>query len=73
MCLVFFWCHRFHGQFVPELFFIVFFDWMIPFFYFVIKIRSGKQVQPHWAKMAPWPIARPREPHMFTTFFEHVQ
>ena len=26
-----------------------------------------------WAKMAPWPIARPREPHMFTALPEHAQ
>jgi hypothetical protein len=26
-----------------------------------------------WAKMTPWPIARPRETHMFTALPEHVQ
>ena len=26
-----------------------------------------------WAKMVPWPIARPREPHMFTALPEHAQ
>jgi hypothetical protein len=26
-----------------------------------------------WAKMAPWPIARHLEPHMFTALSEHVQ
>jgi hypothetical protein len=26
-----------------------------------------------WAKMVPWPIARPQEPHMFTTLLEQVQ
>ena len=26
-----------------------------------------------WAKMAPWPIARSHEPHMFTALPEHVQ
>jgi hypothetical protein len=26
-----------------------------------------------WAKMAPWPIARPHETHMFTALPEHGQ
>jgi hypothetical protein len=26
-----------------------------------------------WAKMAPWPIARPHETHMFTAMPKHVQ
>jgi hypothetical protein len=26
-----------------------------------------------WAKMALWPIARPREPRMFTALPEHAQ
>jgi hypothetical protein len=26
-----------------------------------------------WAKMAPWPIARPCETHMFTALPEHAQ
>jgi hypothetical protein len=26
-----------------------------------------------WAKMAPWPIARPRETHMFTALPELAQ
>jgi hypothetical protein len=26
-----------------------------------------------WAKMAPWPIARSHETHMFTTLLEHAQ
>jgi hypothetical protein len=26
-----------------------------------------------WAKMAPWSIARPREPHMFTALPKHAQ
>ena len=26
-----------------------------------------------WAKMALWPIARPREPAVFTALPEHVQ
>jgi hypothetical protein len=26
-----------------------------------------------WAKMAPWPIARPCETHMFTALPKHAQ
>ena len=26
-----------------------------------------------WTKMAPWPIARPHETHMFTALPEHAQ